>query len=117
VKRLRRIAWNGLATVSALLCVATCVLWVRPATPTFGRSFGHNEKTYPTKVLFTQGPYEKRTQFQGFGFQFIYSSFVDDSALDLSFTAPLVLFVVLFAVAPLTLMLRSTLWGRPARIQ
>ena len=29
MKRLRRILFNGVAAVSALLCVATCVLWVR----------------------------------------------------------------------------------------
>ena len=29
VKRLRRIAWNALAAVSALLCVATCIFWAR----------------------------------------------------------------------------------------
>jgi hypothetical protein len=28
VKRLRQIVWNGLATISALFCVVTCVLWV-----------------------------------------------------------------------------------------
>ena len=29
VKRLRRIAWNGLAAMSTLLCVATALVWIR----------------------------------------------------------------------------------------
>jgi hypothetical protein len=40
MKRLRSIAWNGLAATSALLCVATILLWVRSYWIADGFGFG-----------------------------------------------------------------------------